>query len=195
MQKRNLYRTIYLLTIALCVAVDQWTKQLIRLNFKLGETHSLLPGVLSFTYSENDGALGGLFSNQRWVFMVFSTIALLVLSLYLFRGVSYLADRRADGTFPPIDFLCGIALSLIVGGGIGNMVDRLSPRAVVVDFIHVPIVKMINFGSFPPTLEDFPIFNGADSCVTVGATLLIVYLIITLFRSKKDKKEREESPK
>lgn len=196
MQKRNLYRVIYLLIITLCVSFDQVTKLLV-INFlkPVGRVVLIhlpwLGDVFRLTYSENRGAAWGMFSDKRWVFMIFSTVALVALLLYLFRGISYLADKREDGTFPPIDLFCGIALSLIIGGGLGNMVDRVA-LGYVVDFIDVPIVKFIDFGSFPPTLGEFPIFNGADSCVTVGAVLLIVYLIAVLIR-KRPKKENKES--
>lgn len=187
MQKSNLHRVIYGLIIALCVAVDQWTKQLAVLYLKPIGSVTLLKipyigDVLHLTYSTNDGAAFGMLDDHPWVFMVFSTVAILALGVYLFRGVAYLADKRADGTYPPIDLFGGLAFSLIIGGGIGNMIDRIALQYVV-DFIGF---------SLPRIGFHFAIFNGADSCVTVGAVLLIVHLIMILVR-KKDKTEKTNS--
>ena len=106
--------------------------------------------------------------------MLFSTVAILALGVYLFRGVSYLSDKREDGTYPPIAPLGGIALAMIVSGGIGNMIDRIA-LGYVVDFIDFRLI-------------DFPVFNGADCFVTVGAFMLAFYLILS-FKPKKKKTE------
>ena len=79
--------------------------------------------------------------------------------------------KGEDGTYPPISTLGGVALSLVVSGGIGNMIDRIA-LGYVVDFLDF-------------TLIDFAVFNVADSYVTVGALLLALYLLLPLFQKKK----------
>ena len=171
LSKNNRLRILYAGIILLGIVIDQLTK-LLSANFLTKVTTvPLIKDVLHLTYVENRGAAWGMLANHRWVFMVFSTLAILLLGVYLFRGISYLSDKREDGTYPPIDLLCGISLSLIVSGGIGNMIDRVV-LGYVVDFIDFRLI-------------DFPVFNGADCFVTVGAFLLAFYLILSLIPKKK----------
>ena len=132
------------------VALDQISKLLV-LQFLYNDQVTLIPGVLNFKYVENDGMAFGLLSDHRWVFMVFSVIGIGLLSFYLFRYVKAPLGR--------------IGLALIIGGGIGNMIDRVA-YGFVVDFI--------DFCAF-----DFWIwvFNIADSAVCIGAALFIIQLI------------------
>ena len=134
------------------VIIDFITKHIAVSKLKMSGIGSvdLIPDVLSFTYHENRGAAFGMLANSRWVFMITSTLAIAAIAVYLlfFKEQSNLR-------------IC--SLSLIAGGGIGNMIDRLT-LGYVVDFIY-----------FEPI--DFPIFNFADICVTVGAALLILQVI------------------
>ena len=171
LSKSNRLRVLYVGIILLGIVVDQISKLLAVKYLSVRSTLPIWEGVFHFTYVENPGAAWGILKNHRWVFLVFSTLAIIVLSFYLFRGISYLSDKREDGTYPPLAPLGGVALSFIVSGGIGNMFDRLY-LGYVVDFIDV-------------RLFNFPVFNIADSCVTVGAVLLALHLILPLFRAKK----------
>lgn len=110
----------------------------------------LIDGVFSFTYHENKGAAFGMLADSRWIFMTVSTVAIIAIAVYLF-------------AFSKRDMLCASSLSLIVGGGIGNMIDRTA-YGYVVDFLNFELI-------------DFPIFNFADICVTVGAFLMVVKLL------------------
>lgn len=173
LSKDNRLRILYALIIIVGIALDQLTKALIERNFELYETLPLWENVFHFTYVQNRGMAFSMLSNHRWVFLIFSSIAIVVLGVYLFRGVSYMSDKRKDGTYPPLAPLGGIALSMIVSGGIGNMIDRLSPEKYVVDFIDV---RLINFA----------IFNVADCFVCVGAGILALHLLLPLFAKKKE---------
>ena len=139
--------------VAGVVLVDQVSKALV-MNYLYHGEIALIPDVLHFTYVENRGMAFGLLSDHRWVFMVLSVVGIALVGYYMMRYVKNTLGR--------------VALSLIVGGGIGNMIDRIS-LGFVVDFI--------DFCAF-----DFWVwvFNIADACVCVGAGLFILELILEL---------------
>ncbi len=143
------------------IALDQASKLLI-LEFLYEDQLVLIEGVLNLTYVENRGMAFGLLADHRWVFMVFSTIGIALVAAYLCFFVKGKLGRTA--------------LALVVGGGIGNMIDRVA-YGFVVDFI--------DFCAF-----DFWkwIFNIADSAVCVGAGLFILYLILDTVRELKKQK-------
>ena len=109
----------------------------------------VIPHVLSFSYVQNKGAAWGILSNHRWVFMSLSVLLIIALILLLkYSGVKHKL------------FL--ISVAMILGGGIGNMIDRIF-LGYVVEFIK-------------GTFINFPVFNIADCGVVVGTILLAVYL-------------------
>lgn len=150
---------ILLIAIILgAVALDQLTKWL---AFAYLQGHASFPiwqDVLHLTFAKNEGAAFGMLSDHRWVFMIFSSVAIVGLTFYLFR-------------FRPKSRYVQITLAMIIGGGIGNMIDRFA-LGYVIDFIDF-------------TLIDFAIFNVADSFVTVGAFMLMGYLIADTVREFK----------
>ena len=158
---------IWLCVIAASVLVDQLTKLWTVAALEVEESVAVIPNVLHFTYIQNPGAAFGMLSEHRWIFMVVSSVAIVALLLYLWRAR------------PESKWAC-TAISLIIGGGIGNMIDR----------IRLPyVIDMIDFCAFP-TLWMW-IFNVADACVCVGAGILIVWLIVSIVQeSKKEKAER-----
>ncbi|MBE6630534.1 MAG: signal peptidase II [Ruminococcaceae bacterium] len=150
------------------VALDQISKLLI-LEFLYEGQLVLIPGVLNFTYVENRGMAFGLLSDQRWVFMILSTVGIIAMCAYLW----FFVKSR----------LARVALSLVIGGGIGNMIDRVA-YGFVVDFI--------DFCAF-----DFWVwvFNVADAAVCVGAGLFILDLVLETVREIKKKKQTpDEAP-
>ena len=142
---------ILIAVIAAVIGLDQLTKWLTVVNLAEYESFPLWQDVLHFTYVKNTGMAFGMLKDHRWVFMVFSTIAIVALIVYLFR-------------FRPESRWMQVSMAMIIGGGIGNMIDRVL-LGYVVDFIDF-------------TLIDFAIFNVADSFVCVGAGILIVCLLI-----------------
>ncbi len=163
MKFRFLSRFEYLLYIgivAMGIALDQLTKWLAVKFLMPIDTCPLIKNVLHLTYAENRGAAFGMLANNRWVFLVISTVAILAMLFYLFSGLS-------EGR------LAGIAIAMLISGGIGNMIDRIL-LGYVVDFIDF---RLINFA----------IFNGADSFVCVGAGLLILSLILDIIKENKEK--------
>lgn len=158
---------LWLLVSLGVIAVDQLTKWLCVAYLKPVGRVTLIPNFLKLTYVENRGAAFGSFTENRWVFMVISTVAIIGVTVYLLR---YCEDNR----------LLRCALALIVGGGIGNMIDRVA-RGFVVDFIDV-------------TCIDFYVFNVADSFVCVGCGLMILWLFLDEAAQRKAKKAAEEAP-
>ncbi len=133
------------------ILLDQISKRFVCTNLKPVGSIPIIEGVLNFTYVENTGAAFGMLSDNRAVFMVISVLVIIVLSIVIvkFQGQSKLFD---------------VCLGLIVGGGVGNMVDRAF-LGYVVDFI--------DFCAF-----DFWkwVFNVADSAVVVGCILAIIFV-------------------
>ena len=162
------------------VAMDQITKYCIVAAFGVADSLSLgyeamkatvsgldsievIPGVFNFSLVMNDGAAFGAFDEARWLFMTASTIAILALVYYIIR-------------YRPQNKLAVVSLAMIIGGGIGNMIDRIW-LGYVIDFL--------DFCAFPSIWKWT--FNVADSFVCVGTALLIIYILF--FYKDKDKTE------
>ncbi|MBI3319439.1 MAG: signal peptidase II [Candidatus Omnitrophica bacterium] len=130
--------------VALTVGADQLTKEAVRSHCEPGQSIPLIPSVLHLTYVQNTGAAFGLFRGHPSVFIVLSVII----------GVGVLLELlRHRHLIWPTD----LALSLILGGAAGNLIDRVS-WGWVIDFIDLRV---------------WPVFNLADSAITVGVTLLL----------------------
>ncbi|MBQ4066382.1 MAG: signal peptidase II [Clostridia bacterium] len=175
---------IYCLLISLGVVVlDQITKVIVMNAIPAGKVIEVIKGVLNLTYVENKGAAFGMLSEHRWVFMVISVVA--IVAIFVFIKIE-----------KPKSYWVKTPLAFILGGGIGNMIDRVF-RPGVVDFIDAAFVQYpsVSFdGGFSVSLEDFPIFNIADCFITVGCGILIVYLLaVELPREAKAEKEKKIS--
>lgn len=173
-------RLLYVAVIVLGVVLDQLTKMLAVKHLKPIGSYPLWENVFHLTYHENPGAAFGMLDEHPWVFMLFSTVAILLLAVYLFFDRSYLSDKGEDGRYPKIPLFSGISIALIVTGGIGNMIDRIGTRIL---YDRGFVVDFLDF-----TLIDFAIFNVADSFVTVGAFLLAFSLLLPLLREWRAKK-------
>jgi signal peptidase II len=147
----------------LAVIADQITKYIVVENIELRGTVPFIPGFMSFYHTRNTGAAFSMFSDQRWVFMVFSFISM---GLIIFILIKEYKRHK----------LLNIALAMVLGGGIGNMIDRIRLEYVV-DF-------------FKTEFMDFAVFNVADCFITVGAVLLGVYVIF--FEPKVEKRLKAE---
>ena len=158
---------VYAAVIALGIILDQVTKLVAVKELMDCGSVTFIKGLIDFTYVENRGMAWGMFADHRWVFMVFSTVAIVVLTGFLVSGKSP-------------SKLYSAAIALVISGGIGNMIDRVA-LGYVVDFIEF-------------TFIDFPVFNIADSLVTVGAFGLIILLIIDIVREsvKESQKKRKK---
>ena len=144
------------------ILLDQVSKILVA-ELLYRESVSVIPRVLDFTYVENRGMAFGLLQDHRWVFIVLSVVGMAAIAYYLYRyGKKWLTR---------------IALALILGGGVGNMIDRVR-LGYVIDFI--------DFCAFP-TLWMW-VFNIADAAVCVGAALFVVDLIRDIVAESKQKR-------
>lgn len=157
------------------VVLDQVSKFFTRLNLDIGERVPLIPNVVGLTRSENTGASFGILKDARWVFMVTSIVAIVALvGLLIYHYRQPVSERR--------NTLFVVSVAFILGGGIGNMIDRLfvtgsTGEKVVTDMIELLFV-------------DFAIFNVADSFISVGAVLLCIY--VAFFETKYEKAHRKD---
>lgn len=149
-------QVLYLVISLLVVIADQGLKNYIVTNFKIGDEHTVIPGILSFTYLQNDGAAWNIFSGQMILFYLISIAAIAVVVYYLFNPKYK-------------NWLFDTGLALVLGGIVGNFIDRLHLKYVI-DMLQLDFVQ-------------FNIFNIADSAITVGIVLVFIYLI---FMSEKD---------
>jgi signal peptidase II len=166
MQKVNRLRgkrwnVSFFLPALLAVAADQLSKIWIRSNLAVGES---LPeaGFFQLTHVQNTGAAFGLFQDQSFALIIVGLVgvaALLAYALFFYRHFPLLNNRLSHS-----------ALGLILGGTVGNLIDRLNPNlSGVTDFISIGI---------------WPAFNIADSAVVVG-TIIFAYTLLSLVRAKK----------
>lgn len=170
----------WIIIIISVVALDQASKWLVMLFLDREEPLVLIDGILRFTYVENTGAAFGSFDDQRWVFIVVSVIGIIGLFVYLWK-------------FRPESNWASTALSMIIGGGIGNMIDRSFYNGSLPSTIGKKVViDFIDFCAFP---KIWPwVFNIADSFVCVGAGMLILWCIYTIVEEAKEmKKQKIES--
>ena len=152
---------LYAAIAASVIAADQATKYAAEKALCDIETFPLIRGVLHFTYVENRGAAFGMLSDKRWIFLVLSSVALVAMAVF--------AVINRNGRM-----MTNVAVAMIFGGGVGNMIDRFA-NGFVVDFIDF---RLINFW----------VFNVAESFVCIGCGLLILSLILGEIKSRKEKK-------
>ena len=146
------------LSFVLILIFDQITKYYISTNFVLGESADFLNGFIDLIYIHNRGAAWGIMQGKTWLLIAITFIMLLACIVFLIKSGK--------------NKLLLWAITLILSGGIGNMIDRIFRDGNVVDFLHF---------EFWPT---FPIFNVADCAVVLGAGILILYFIIDMFKEK-----------
>lgn len=137
---------VALLTVIADQALKYWTVK----HLKLFESRSGIPYLFDFYFVTNDGAGWGILSGQRNLFIV---LTCLMLAYFI-----YLIVKHRQG-----ETLSQLAYGLLLGGGLGNLIDRLRD-GYVIDMIS------LNF-------MDFPIFNLADMALTLGAVLLIIQIL------------------
>jgi signal peptidase II len=168
MPKRFSSAAFYSTALVLAV-LDQITKALVRLKMPLEEagTIPLWPGVFHFTHTTNRGMAFSLLWGQRW---------LLVLAAVIIGGMIVLNERKAQKS-GGLERIQGIGMSLALAGAIGNLIDR-AYQGFVTDFLDFRLIR-------------FPIFNVADSCITIGIILLAAKMILT--KEPRETREPEET--
>lgn len=152
-------RIPYFILIVFLLIADQITKAVIARNIVLNSSKEVIPGFFHLVHIRNKGAIFGFFSQtgNRYVFLVLTLASLTALGLvvyYFFKA-------------PHSERLLRVSLSLIMAGALGNFIDRIF-KGYVIDFLDVSVKGW-----------HWPSFNVADSCISIGAVLLI---FIFLFR-------------
>lgn len=141
--------TLSILLIILVVFIDQILKWLVLSNVKGFIDVIVVKSILKITYVENKGAAFGMLENYTWLFIISNIIILLIFFYAIYKR--YIKNG-----------VMLISSCLIVGGGLGNLIDRIN-YGFVIDYISL---------SFFP-----PVFNFADTCIVIGSMLLILYII------------------
>lgn len=152
-----------IITIAaavMLVIIDQVLKLLTVNYLKPVGTVTVINGIFNLTYVENTGMAFGLLSNQRWIFISLTALVMIVLIAAMFK-------LKNQGR------LFYISVALLVGGGIGNLIDRIA-YGYVIDYISL---------SFFP-----PVCNFADYCVTAGVIIFLIHLFFYTDFLKNDEK-------
>ena len=152
--------------MALIVVLDQAVKAVVSANIPLGEVIPAIPGLFHWTHFHNTGAAFSMLQGGRWLFAAVCLIGLAVTVVLVWKKV--LTNR--------FELWC---LAAIFGGGIGNLIDRLS-LGYVVDMIEVEFMN-------------FAVFNIADAFISCGAVALVVYVLF-FDREKKPNKETDHDP-
>jgi signal peptidase II len=152
-------RCVHFLLALIVVLLDRWTKRLVAARIPMFTHIQIIPGFFRLTHTENTGAAFSLFADSpsHWktgLLIGFSLIAMVIVSVLLWRQRSALT-------------ITGIALSLILGGAVGNLWDRVASGRVV-DFLLFYVKQY-----------QWPVFNLADSAIVVGAGLLVAEILFS----------------
>lgn len=134
---------------ALIVVLDQWVKRWTVANLALGESRDFIPHLLNLRYIRNFGAAWSSFSGERWLLIGVTAVGMLALAWLLWKIV-----RHPLGVW---------ALTAVIGGGVGNLIDRVR-LGYVVDMLDCAFIE-------------FPVFNVADCFVVCGTAAALVYYL------------------
>lgn len=150
-------RAPYFVLTAVVIVLDQITKRLVASSMELHDSREIVAGVLSLTHVRNRGAAFGFLSNADLPYqaVLFAALSLLALGAI----AAYALKLPAAQRWPQV------ALALIMGGAVGNLIDRIA-YGYVIDFVDVYW-----------KVHHWPAFNVADSCISVGVAMLILDLL------------------
>lgn len=157
--------SLYYLIVVAVVCLDQWIKSIIVKQIDLFQVIPVIPGVFEITHIRNDGAAYNLFSQ-------FPKLLIILPAIVMLAGLIYMAYARNK---KPAMLLLSIAL--VIGGGLGNLLDRIE-LGYVVDFFDIHII---------------PVFNVADISICTGCALLFIYLIFIDGKQTGETRRRHES--
>ncbi len=148
------------------LAIDQITKFLVNAEFDLGESREFINGFIDLVYIHNRGGAWGMLYGHTYILLPITVIIMaLCIVLYIKLGKG--------------NRLMLWAITLVMSGGIGNMIDRVFRDGNVIDFLH--------FEFWP----SFPVFNIADCAIVAGAGLLILYFIMDTVKDEKAKRSEK----
>lgn len=149
------------LIIGLVVAgADQLIKYFVSTNLKPVGSVDVINNVFSLTYVENRGVAFGMFENMRWIFIALTSALIIAIIIYMFSK-------------KPTSKLFYVCAALIIGGGIGNLIDRI---------FYGYVIDYLSLSFFPP------VCNFADYCITIGTIILMIYVLFFTNTLKNDKR-------
>ncbi|MCH5202804.1 MAG: signal peptidase II [Oscillospiraceae bacterium] len=142
---------------AAVVVIDQIIKYFVSIYLPNAGTVEFIPYILDLDYVENRGVAFGMFKDMRWIFIAITSVVICFL-LYI------IIFRRINSK------LFNISASLIIGGGIGNLIDRIY-YGYVIDYLQLSFFS--------------PVCNFADYAITIGTALLVIYVLFFYDKNKK----------
>lgn len=156
----------YILAVAvgiIMLAADQYTKYLAGLYVPMtGPGMEFIPGFIGFWRTNNGGAAWGFLEGHTWLLLSVTIVIMIIcVAMLLKYGLK--------------DKLLFWAITLVLSGGMGNLIDRLFRGGEVVDFIHLEFME-------------FPMFNVADCTIVIGAGLMVLYFVLDVFKEAKKRK-------
>ncbi|WP_282709561.1 signal peptidase II [Ligilactobacillus sp. Marseille-Q7487] len=140
---------LYFLLMFAIVLLDQLVKILVVANIPLNTSIPFVPGILSLAHIRNYGAAWSMLIGQRWFFLVISIVALVIMA-YMFKKLWH-------------NWPYALGLSLLIGGTVGNLLDRIR-LGYVIDMFATDFIN-------------FPIFNVADSALTIGVIIILIAML------------------
>lgn len=152
------------------LAADQISKYYIITNFQIGGSAEFLNGFIDIVFVTNEGGAWGILNGYTWALLSITAILMIICFTLLLK-----LGKKNKIVF--------WAMTLILFGGLGNMIDRIFRNGSVVDFLH--------FEFWP----SFPVFNIADCAVVVGGGLLILYFVIDAIKDERNKQKISKSKK
>ncbi len=141
--------TLYICLMVAVVLSDQLLKFYIQQNVPLNVSYEVIPGVLSIGYVRNFGAAWSMWLGQRWLLSIISLVALVIFGYY-FKKLHH-------------NWGYGLGFSLLIGGTLGNLLDRLF-SGYVVDMFELDFIN-------------FPVFNIADCALTLGVIVILITML------------------
>ena len=172
--KSKFFKTVFvaIIVVMLVLVFDMLTKYLLIGNLipNVGDQASFIEGFINFVHVQNDGASGGILGGQTALLIVITLVLLGVLVWYYLLKLKDQQNKYLT--------LLSVAMGMIFGGSLGNLYDRVI-FGYVRDFINFQFIN-------------FPVFNIADSAITIGVILLVIYFLCEyIFAVKKEKKRIE----
>lgn len=141
--------TLYICLMVAVVLSDQLLKFYIQQNVPLNVSYEVIPDVLSIGYVRNFGAAWSMWLGQRWLLSIISLVALVIFGYY-FKKLHH-------------NWGYGLGFSLLIGGTLGNLLDRLF-SGYVVDMLELDLIN-------------FPVFNIADCALTLGVIVILIMML------------------
>lgn len=154
--------TLYFLGAVILSGIDQLSKLLVLRYIKPEDTIPLLKGIFHLTYCENRGAAFGILQGRFGLLFITTLLVIIAVTVYMIK-------KR------PQSLTLTTSVTLLIGGAIGNLIDRVC-RGFVIDFLDFRLIH-------------FPIFNIADCFVVCGAILLVIYVLFIEEHKDKNKPE------